>query len=169
MSNYYNGKFSIIFFSQYNVKITRFSKIALLNITCFFYGTNRSIRLSGCFFFRVISRSTMTTATENEVWIIPFVRTTVGYPLDIYGELDLPETRHGAYRCVSRSSEIAGAPRVLPGEILASLSRNSRLEVSFASIARVKALLVNCSRWGASPLIALSWNCRVWISKVSRG
>lgn len=50
MSNYYNGKFSIIFFSQYNVKITRFSKIALLNITCFFYGTNRSIRLSGCFF-----------------------------------------------------------------------------------------------------------------------
>jgi len=33
---------------------------------------------------------------------------------------------------VSRSGEIAGVPRVFPGEILASLSRNSRLEVSFA-------------------------------------
>lgn len=45
------------------------------------------------------------------------------------------ETRRGTNRCIS-IDEIAGAPRVFPGEILASLFRNSRFEVSFVGIAR---------------------------------
>lgn len=73
--------------------------------------------------------------------------TTFDYLRYTEREFDLLQTRRG---CFSIERDCCRAQRGFLGEILASLSRNSRLEVSFAWTSRVKASLVNCAKWRSS-------------------
>jgi len=100
-----------------------------------FFRANYEIHFDDCLFFRAIPKSIWTSDIKQNLNHIPFI---VGCTMLGYLRYTKNSICYKRVVGVSRSGEIASAPRVFPGEILTSLSWNSRLEVSFAWMDRVK-------------------------------
>lgn len=92
-----------------------FSKIALLLWSVQF--------ISAIVFSSARFQDQFRLATWNGVWVIPSVKTNNDRLSSIYGKLDLLETRHGTYQCLSIGRDCRCTEGIPRGNTLVVISK----------------------------------------------